>query len=233
MEEKRMTKQDAIYHDLKNKILSGYYQPWGTMDNESVLCKRYDVSRTTLQKAIQHLKQDGLVHSRQGAGTFVNPPEFFNLYSLRSLSERNAARGRTVESKVLFYEEVPCGNLSDIFHLGSDEPLVHYSRQRFLDGKPRLVDNAYMPRYLFRNLNEETLHGSMLSYMETCGYTVSHDLQTIRPIVADDHIANLLCIQIGTPIFQTDHVIYSTRNVVLQFVSEISNEQEIKTQSVR
>ena len=26
MEEKRMTKQDAIYHDLKNKILSGYYQ---------------------------------------------------------------------------------------------------------------------------------------------------------------------------------------------------------------
>lgn len=233
MEEKRITKQEAIYHDLKRKILSGYYQPWGTLDNEAVLCKRYDVSRTTLQKAIQHLKQDGLVHSRQGAGTFVNPPEFFNLYSLRSLSERNAANGGTVESNVLLFEEVPCGTLTDVFHLGADEPLVHYSRQRFLDGKPRLVDDAYMPRYLFRDLDEETLHGSMLSYMEKCGYIVSHDLQTIRPIVADSRVAGLLDIQVGTPIFQTDHVIYSTRNVVLQFVSEISNEKEIKTQSVR
>ena len=70
-----MTKQDEVYEDLRRRIVNGEYASWGSLENEAVLCKRYGVSRPTLQKAVARLKQDGLVHSRQGSGVFVNPPE--------------------------------------------------------------------------------------------------------------------------------------------------------------
>ena len=59
-----MSKHEAIYHDLRKKILNGTYASRSALESEEVLCKRYEVSRPTLRKALDALKQDGLVHSR-------------------------------------------------------------------------------------------------------------------------------------------------------------------------
>src|ERR1051325_3540585 len=38
---------------------------------ESELCRRFGVSRHTIRQALQQLREDGLIASRQGAGTVV------------------------------------------------------------------------------------------------------------------------------------------------------------------
>lgn len=40
-----MSKHEAIYHDLRKKILNGTYASRSALESEEVLCKRYEVSR--------------------------------------------------------------------------------------------------------------------------------------------------------------------------------------------
>jgi GntR family transcriptional regulator len=59
---------------LKDAIVSGAYPVGSLLPTEDVLCERFAVSRYTVRSALRLLRDDGLVHSRQGAGTVVTPP---------------------------------------------------------------------------------------------------------------------------------------------------------------
>jgi GntR family transcriptional regulator len=58
---------------LREEILSGIYPVGTQLPKEEILRKRFCVSRFTIREAIRRLRDDGLVHSRQGAGTVVVP----------------------------------------------------------------------------------------------------------------------------------------------------------------
>jgi GntR family transcriptional regulator len=60
---------------LKDAIVSGAYPVGSLLPTEDALCERFAVSRYTVRSALRLLRDDGLVHSRQGAGTVVTPPQ--------------------------------------------------------------------------------------------------------------------------------------------------------------
>ncbi len=63
-----------VARTLKAEIVGGTY-PIGTLlPTEDALCERFAVSRYTVREALRLLRGDGLVSSRQGAGTVVVPP---------------------------------------------------------------------------------------------------------------------------------------------------------------
>ncbi len=59
---------------LRDAIVSGTYPVGSLLPTEDTLCERFAVSRHTVRSALRLLRDDGLVHSRQGAGTVVTPP---------------------------------------------------------------------------------------------------------------------------------------------------------------
>ena len=59
---------------LKQEVLEGVYLVGSQLPTEDELCKRFSVSRHTVREALRLLREDGLVSSRQGAGTVVNSP---------------------------------------------------------------------------------------------------------------------------------------------------------------
>ena len=59
---------------LKEEIVSGAYPVGSLLPTEDGLCERFSVSRYTVREALRLLREDGLVSSRQGAGTVVIPP---------------------------------------------------------------------------------------------------------------------------------------------------------------
>jgi GntR family transcriptional regulator len=63
-----------VARELKAEIVSGIYPVGASITTEDELCKRFSVSRHTVREAIRVLRDDGLVASRQGAGTVVIPP---------------------------------------------------------------------------------------------------------------------------------------------------------------
>lgn len=59
---------------LKEEIVNGSFPVGSLLPTEEELCKRFSVSRYTVREALRLLRDDGLVSSRQGAGTLVIPP---------------------------------------------------------------------------------------------------------------------------------------------------------------
>lgn len=63
-----------VAQSLKEEIVSGIHSVGSLLPTEDELCRRFAVSRYTIREALRLLRDDGLVSSRQGAGTIVVPP---------------------------------------------------------------------------------------------------------------------------------------------------------------
>lgn len=62
---------DVIEQQLEFLILEGTLRPGDKLLPERELARQFDVSRPSLREAIQRLEAKGLLHRRQGGGTFV------------------------------------------------------------------------------------------------------------------------------------------------------------------
>lgn len=65
----------VIYQDFRKQIMEGSLKPEERLPSEDELAARYSVSKITVKKALELLKEDGLIHRVQGRGTFVSGVE--------------------------------------------------------------------------------------------------------------------------------------------------------------
>ena len=64
-----------IYQAIREQIASGELGPEDKLPTEDELARRYSVSKITVKKALEMLKDDGLILRVQGRGTFVRKIE--------------------------------------------------------------------------------------------------------------------------------------------------------------
>ncbi|MCI5109451.1 MAG: FadR family transcriptional regulator [Marivita sp.] len=62
---------EKIYQSLKSRITRGHYGANEKLPAEKDLSVQFGVSRPVLRAALEQLREDGLIVSRQGAGNFV------------------------------------------------------------------------------------------------------------------------------------------------------------------
>ena len=65
------TKYCEIADHLKEEIRTGKYPPGSVFPSLKMICRRFGVSYLTAVKALESLKDLGLVKSQNGVGTFV------------------------------------------------------------------------------------------------------------------------------------------------------------------
>lgn len=75
---------EQIYEDIKSKIIQEVYPSNSLIPKEIELMGIYDVSRHTIRKAMDQLRQDGFIRKIKGTGTFVN--ELKADYALSNMS---------------------------------------------------------------------------------------------------------------------------------------------------
>lgn len=73
MERRAKTKFRTVVETLEDEILAGRYKPPASFPSVARIVRRFGVAHLTAVKVLDELKKMGLVHSRQGAGTFVAP----------------------------------------------------------------------------------------------------------------------------------------------------------------
>lgn len=61
-----------IARQLRTAIESGEYGPGDRLPSQPELASRYGVARETVKAALRLLRNEGLIVSQQGSGTFVN-----------------------------------------------------------------------------------------------------------------------------------------------------------------
>ncbi|MFW5692903.1 MAG: GntR family transcriptional regulator, partial [Thermoguttaceae bacterium] len=64
-------KYRRVYEHLRERIDQGMYQAGQRVPSEAQLVRRFDVSRTTVIRALRDLESAGMLQRRRGAGSFV------------------------------------------------------------------------------------------------------------------------------------------------------------------
>lgn len=97
---------DIVFGNLHRSIKSGAYQPDERLPTEHSLAAEFEVSRPVIRDALRRLREQGLIYSRQGAGSFVrnlglreplgfgpleNVADLLNCYEFRLTLEPEAA----------------------------------------------------------------------------------------------------------------------------------------------
>lgn len=62
---------DRVYEDILGMIASGQIPKGAKLPTEHALCDLLKVSRPVLRKSLRQLREDGLIVSRQGSGSYV------------------------------------------------------------------------------------------------------------------------------------------------------------------
>lgn len=62
---------NMIIEDLKEQILAGKYKSGDKIPDERSLADGYRVSRVSVRKALEYLRQEGILVTKRGAGTYV------------------------------------------------------------------------------------------------------------------------------------------------------------------
>lgn len=62
---------DHAYNVLLHKIVTGEYTAGDTLPSETELCALFEISRPVVREALMRLREQGVIVSRRGAGTFV------------------------------------------------------------------------------------------------------------------------------------------------------------------
>ena len=81
---------EQVYHALRLRISSGDYGQDEKLPGEKDLSAQFGVSRPVLRAALERLREEGLVYSRQGAGNFVlqartNPVAFAKVETIADI----------------------------------------------------------------------------------------------------------------------------------------------------
>ncbi|WOO88880.1 GntR family transcriptional regulator [Mollicutes bacterium LVI A0078] len=160
-----MKKYEIVYTDLKSKISNNFYSD-GKLPTEKELELEYKCSRQTVKTAMELLLQEGLIYRRKGKGTFVRKNLFAdnvsasNKYLLRN--DNDLKSRKTILSFVIRMsteEDMTKLNLPDA------EYVYAFSRLRFIEDSPEVIENTIIPLRLIPNLTEDVLEGSLLAFL--------------------------------------------------------------------
>jgi len=148
MLQKAIPRYLRVYASLKTQIEAGDIRVGDFLPAEPELQKLFNVSRTTVRKAVELLAQEGFVSIRQGKGTAVlDFKATQRLQYVTSFSETLRDKGFTVCSRDITVDVVvPPGNIAEALRVSPEEQVVRIQRVTIANDKPiALMTNYLLP----------------------------------------------------------------------------------------
>lgn len=158
-------KHESLKRRLEAEIAD--MRPDDPLPTERALAALHGVSRMTIRRTLQELREAGLVRSVRGVGTFVSEPQITKTPALRSFSEDLRARGYRPYAELLAADAL--GAEVDVaMDLGVDPgtPVYRIERLRKGDDIPMCHETVHLPVEHFPGLDRLPLHGSLSEVLE-------------------------------------------------------------------
>lgn len=159
-----------VHNSLKHQIEIGEYKVGDNLPPEPELQKTFNVSRTTVRKAVEMLAQAGFVYIRQGRGTeILDFKATQKLHYVTSFSETLREKGFTVSQADITVDLAPAPrHVAADLKVDTGTSLVRIDRVTMANGTPI----ALMTNYLVPDLApgiEKRIAGmsSLYSFLES------------------------------------------------------------------
>lgn len=149
---------EQVRRSLADSIADGTYAAGDKLPSEARLAADLGVNRLTVRRAIEELARAGLVHSRQGSGTYVAAPVVRLPVSQRlmpdslvtGLTEQIAEHGHSYEDVLLKVTKVNAPQMNIEFELPAG-PLWQVDNALVVDGETWMWSSWWFPQELLRD----------------------------------------------------------------------------------
>ncbi|WP_068265068.1 GntR family transcriptional regulator [Janibacter limosus] len=188
-----------ISDDLMRRVQGGEFVDG--FPGELSLTTEYGVSRGTIRRALEPLRERGVVGGARGRQSYViNASRTSGLGPMYSLREAITANGTSERSEVLAQRVVTSEVVARALGLEADTPFVHITRVRFVDDDPIAFDRLWIiasvaAPLLDADLTETSVYESLRS---RCGVEFDAGVEHTRSVGATGEVASRLGVPEGT-----------------------------------
>lgn len=201
---------------LASNIIDGVLPSGSQLPTEDDLIERFNVSRTTVRKAIQNLANRGLIEIRRGKGTFVAQPKITqDLTQLTGFVEDMQALGRHPTARLIDKEVVVATEaVARQLELTIGARVVRIRRVRLADGVAMSLDETYLPLEIGAKLLAHDLEAEPIFMLLEQKYSIPlvEAEYRLEAASAEPAVAKALGVPAGSPIFLIERTSYCAGN---------------------
>ncbi len=199
-----------IADGLRSRITDGEYAAGALLPSESELSAEFSASRVTVRRALEVLRDDGLVASRQGFGWFVaSDPVRQSLGQLGTIEAHLRAEGAESERRILDFRFAHApARVRGV--LGVDT-VLRVRRLNLADGEPFALVTVWCPEALGADLSRSDVERQ--PFYDLLDVELGGATQTIGAGVASEAEAAQLRVPAGAPVLRCERV---TRSIAGQ-----------------
>ena len=186
-----------IISDLKEKIFAGKFTDMKLPDERS-LAEQYNVSRSSVKRALNKMSNEGIIFKKRGSGTFINPlylknESIFNYEegSNLGISDNFRLKGKKPQTKILDFQVIkPTSELQRDLFLSPEDFVYKIIRLRLFEDEPFMIETGYIPIKILPKLSRTQLESSIFAYIQSelnqtaashsCRFMLSPQLQKIK-----------------------------------------------------
>jgi GntR family transcriptional regulator len=203
----RQTRYQRIADDLRRRVTDGEFAAGRLLPSEAELSTQFTASRVTVRRALEVLRDEGLVDSRQGFGWFVAAdPVRQSLGRLRTIEGQLAAEGVHSERRVIDFRFIRAP--AHVRKLLDTETVLRVRRVNLADGEPFAVVTVWCPERYGSDLSRTDV--ARHTFYELIGVELGGASQTIGAAAASASEAEQLGVPVGSPVLRCERV---TRSV--------------------
>ena len=207
--QERQIRYRTIADDLRGQIAAGGLATGAVLPSEAELAGSYEVSRVTVRKALEVLRDEGLVASRQGFGWFVAGDRVRqSLGALSTIEAQLTEQGRVAERRVLSFAFVTAPDGSEVLEV---------VRMNLADGQPFALVTVWCPAGLGSALSRDDVESA--TFYELLPVELGRAVQTIGAAAAGARDAHELGVPVGSPLLVVERVTHDRAGHVV-LVSE-------------
>ena len=197
----RRIRYQEIADELRRRVRDA--PPGSLLPSESELSAEFSASRVTIRRALELVRDDGLIAARQGFGWFVSTePVRQSLERLGTIESRLEASGRQAARRVIeFSFETPPPHVRRLL---ASNRVLRVKRVNLADGEPFAVVTVWCPAAVGQKLSMEDVERS--PFYELLDVELRGASQTIGADSAEPDIAALLAVPVGAPLLKCQRI---------------------------
>lgn len=200
------TTHHAIRERIRARIKAGEYPLGARIPGEAEFAEAFGCSRTTVNRALRALADEGIVERRRKGGTRVRPlPVPQAQLTIPLVREQVEATRRRYTHRLLARGiDLAAGEARARMRLGATAPLMHLETLHLADGRPfaferRWVNLEAVPAFASADLSVFSANEWLVREVPFSNGEVS-----LSAASASERAAEALAVPTGTPLFTLD-----------------------------
>jgi GntR family transcriptional regulator len=199
----REIRYQVIADDLRRRVTLGEFAAGRLLPSESELSASYAASRITIRRALEVLREEGLVDARQGFGWFVAAdPLRQSLGRLGTIEAQLTSSGVRSERRVLDFRFIAAPTRAR--QVLATTKVLEVRRLNLADDEPFARVTVWCPDDLGAPFSRQDVEQS--SFYELLGIPLGGAVQTIGAALASAEDADLLEVPVGSPVLRCERI---------------------------